>query len=309
MSLVNNELLELLRLSIMKSCNMIELFSLEKMNSLLKEYLNRHSYPEDKLIYLVLKYPGLLLPSQDYTEGKEFIPSLRISFEHPILHDYKDKIIKEDNKLSIKLHSLMIELPMNILNTFYGLPTKLSQIYRSLFPNTWPQANFNNTSEIIIHPLINDNMIVIVKFDYYHGYLNHINTITLLDNLKTNHLLKHHYTTLSLQNKIKEGIPFPTIYGLSNSFTIIDDNMDVKVSCYHPSLSFNNEINLSIPSNCKIPGDSTFGYITNKDEIDPHQYHYILRRLSRYLYEYPYIPYQCIMSEKDLPETIMYFNI
>ncbi len=301
---MNPELLDVLRLKIMESCNLTELFSLEKMEYLLSKFLNRNP----NMIELAIEYPGLLLPSQDYTEGKEFIPNLTISLDKPILTDYHNKVIRDD-KISIRLHSLMMELPMNILKTFYGCPAKLSQIYRSLLPNTWPQANFNNTTDIIIHPLNNGNMIVIVKFDYYHGYDNHINTITLLDNVKTIYSLKNHYTTLSLKNTLKEGIPFPTIYGVSDSFKIIDDNMDVKISCYHPSLVFDNEIYLPIPSNCKIPGDSTFGYITDKDEIDPHQYHYILRRLSRYLYDYPYSPYKCIMNEYDLPEKIMYFNI
>lgn len=311
---VGDNKLNQFRMKFMKSCNLTEEISLEKMNSLIISYLNRqkkNSLNECyQLIELAYEYPGLLLPENRVKEG---LPKLHISLEEPLIVDYDDNKLVNENKISIRLHSLMMEMPIKVLKTFYGCPSKLSQIYRSLFPNTWSQALFNFTTDLIIHPTYNEKMIVIVKFKYYHGYDNHLNTETLLDNLNTLQLLKNNYTVLKLNNVLKStmdvNVPFPTIYGLSKTFTILDEPMDIKVTCYNTKLTFNNEIELSTVDHWKIPGDTTYGFITDKNGIDPHQYHYILRRLSRYLFDYPYIPYYCIMSEDDLPDDIMYFNV
>jgi hypothetical protein len=229
-------------------------------------------------------------------------------FDELEIFDYKDDVFKNNKNISIKQHSLMIELPMNVLKTFYGLPTKLSQVFRSLFPNTWPQAYFNFMTNIIIRPN-GDKMIVIVLFRYYEGYTNHPNTHTMLNNIDTVQFLKNHSTTLSLVKDYTLNVPFPTIFGVSKEFNVEDDNMSVKVTCYNPELEFGDDVKLNYPKDWKIPGDDSFGYLDNKDAFDPHQYHYILRRLSRCLYEYDFKPYECIMSEYDLPEEVMYFKI
>lgn len=313
-TIIKESKIEKLKMKVMKSCNIIKPFSNEKMKIMLDHYLKRQNLNNEyQLIELAYAYPGLLLPEQHSVIGKEFLPNLYLSFEPIKLEYYKDKKIINDNQITIQFHSLMMELPIDILKTFYGLPTKLSQIYRSLFPNTWPQALFNFTTDIIIHPTYNGKMIVVVNFAPYHGYVDHPNTITLLDNLNTLTLLKKNYTTLSLDNTLTSSldktIPFPIIDGLPDCFQIIDYKMDIKISCYRPDLSFINEIQLDFPTNWKIPGDTSFGFITNKNGVDPHQYHYILRRLVRYLFDSPYVPYKCIMSEDDLPDTIMSFEV
>lgn len=287
--------------------NLIEYISLDKIHQLLVEFIERQNVENIySLIEFAYEYPGVLLPDKNY---KESLPTLYMMFEPFEIYDYTDDQYSNGNEISIKQHNLMMELPMNILKSIYGLPTKISQIYRSLFPNTWAQAYFNFTTEIIIYPK-DENMIVIVCFQYYHGYDNHPNTLTLLDNLRTVQFLKNHYTILHLSKDYDLDVPFPVIRGVAKNFFVKDDNMNVKISCYHPDLLFNHftEIEFS-QTNLKIPGDPTFGYLTDKNAFDPHQYHYILRRLSRYLYDYSYTPYQCIMSEDDLPDEVMYFYV
>jgi hypothetical protein len=299
--------LELFRKKLMK--NLTEIISLDKIKKLLIEFIIRQSVLNVySLIEFAYEYIGLLLPEH---HSKETIPSLYMMFELFEIDSYEHHIDKHGKEISIKQHDIMMELPMDILKTLYGLPTKISQIYRALFPNTWAQAYFNFTTDIIIHPTKDEKMIVIVHFKYYHGYIDHPNTHTLLDNVRTVQFLKNHYTVLELVNEYMLDAPFPTIYGVSTAFIVDDDNMSVKISCYHPELSFGNKLKYFECSeiDLKIPGDSTFGYLTNKNAFDPHQYHYILRRLSRYLYEYPYVPYNCIMCEDDLPYDIMYFHV
>jgi hypothetical protein len=298
--------LEYFRMKIMKSSNLIEPFSLEKMKQLLDEYLQRQSSDHiESLIELAYEYPGVLLPEQ--RNEKEYIPSLHIMFNGVDIFHYKEDINVNGIRISIKQHDLMMELPIHVLKTLYGLPTKISQVYRALFPNTWAQAYFNFTTDIIIHPMYNDKMIVIIIFDYYYGYNNHPNTHTLLDNTNIVQLLKNNHTLLPLTNRYTLECPFPTIYGVNALFNVNDNNMDVKVGCYNPELDFGNEIELPKQTPWKIPGDTTFGFLEDKNAFDPHQYHYILRRISRALYEYPLETYECIMSDKDLPDEIMYF--
>jgi hypothetical protein len=300
--------LELFRDKLMKSCHLTEMISLEKIKSLLDEFIIRQYISNQySLIEFAYEYIGVLIP--EYYHDKESIPSLYMMFEPFELFDYVDNIIKNGKHISIKQHSIMMELPRNVLKTFYGLPTKISQVFRSLFPNTWSQAYFNFMTNIIIHPTNDDKMIVIVLFRYYDGYTNHPNTHTMLDNIKTVQFLKDHSTTLSLVKDYTLNVPFPIIFGMSNEFKVEDDNMSVKVTCYNADLEFSDNIELVYPEDCKIPGDDTFGYLDNKNAFDPHQYHYVLRRLTRVLYDYDYIPYQCIMSEYDLPEEVMYFKI
>lgn len=299
--------LELFRNKFMKSCHLTEMISLEKIKSLLDEFILRQCILNQySLIEFAYEHIGVLLPS--YQDDKEPIPCIYMMFEKFDIFDYTNHIIKKGKHISIKQHSLMIELPLNVLKTFYGLPTKLSQVFRSLFPNTWPQAYFNFMTNIIIRPN-GDKMIVIVLFRYYEGYTNHPNTHTMLDNIKTVQFLKNHSTTLSLVKDYTLNVPFPTIFGVSKEFIVEDDNMSVKVTCYNSELEFNDDVNLIYPKDWKIPGDDSFGYLDNKDAFDPHQYHYLLRRLSRCLYEYDFKPYEYIMSEYDLPEEIMYFKI
>ena len=298
--------LELFRNKLMKNLN--ETISLNKIHELIVNFIIKQ-YDENiySLIEFSYEYPGVLLPEQI---SKESIPSVYMMYKSIDIYNYEEDEYTNDKQILIKQHNLMVELPMNILKTLYGLPTKISQIYRSLFPNTWAQAYFNFTDEIYIHPIINDKIIVILTFRYYDGYIDHQNTRTLLDNIKTVQFLKNHYTILSLKKDYSLNVPFPTIYGISNEFIVDDDNMDIKVSCYHPDLLFGEFIELAYGhSDLKIPGDDTFGYLNDKNAFDPHQYHYILRRLSRYLYNQPYTPYHCIMSKDDLPDKLMYFHV
>jgi hypothetical protein len=305
---LTDEKLELFRNKIMKDCQLTESFSLEKMKELIETFIqNQLILNIYSLIEFTYEHIGVLLPEQ--THSKEPIPTLYMMFEPFEIYDYEDDVCEKGKEISIKQHSLMMELPMSLLKIYYGLTTKISQVYRSLFPNTWSQAYFNFTSNIIIHPIEDDKMIVITMFSYYHGYMNHPNTHTLLDNVKTVQLLKDKSTTLSLVKDYTLNVPFPTIFGVSNEFNVIDENMDVKVACYCPEFTFGKSIELSPPDDWKIPGDSTFGYLNDKDAFDPHQYHYILRRLTRSFYGYRYQPYYCIMSEDDLPEEVMYFKV
>lgn len=305
---LSESILERFQMKLMKSCHLTEPISLEKIDVLLNEYIERQgSVNRQCLLELAHEYPGLLLPEQ--RNEKEYIPGLHIMFNEFDLYSYQEDKPIQGIRISIKQHDLMMELPIDILKTLYGLPTKISQIYRALFPNTWSQAYFNFTTNILIHPTYNKKMIVIVVFTYYHGYTNHPNTHTLLDNLNTVQLLKHHHTVLPLTNRYTINSPFPTIYGISPTFDVIDWNMDVKVACYNDALDFGDPIELPKQTNWKIPGDPTFGYLEDKNAFDPHQYHYVLRRISRHLYEYPLLPYECIMSENDLPDEIMYFKM
>jgi hypothetical protein len=309
MYLTQNKL-ELFRKKIMDTCHLNEIFSFTKMKSILIDFIERHDVVNVySLIEFAYEYPSVLLPEQN--DDKESIPSVYIMFKPLELDEYKDDVNKYGHQVSIKQHSIMMELPMDVLKTFYGLPTKISQVFRSLFPNTWAQAYFNFTSYIIIHPLKNGNMIVITSFNYYHGYMEHPNTLTMLDNIKTVQFLKHRHVVLPLINEYKLDIPFPIIYGVSDEFKVEDENMNVKVACYHPDLTFGEEIELFDDSNdeSKIPGDVTFGFLDNKYAFDPYQYHYVLRRITRYLYGYTYRPYRCIMSMNDLPNEVMYFKL
>jgi hypothetical protein len=299
--------LELFRNKIMKSCHLTEMISLEKMKSLLDDFILRQCILNQySLIEFAYQHIGVLLPP--YYDNKEPIPSIYMMFDELEIFDYNDDVFINNKNISIKQHSLMIELPIKVLKTFYGLPTKLSQVFRSLFPNTWPQAYFNFMTNIIIHPT-GDKMIVIVLFRYYEGYTNHPNTHTMLDNINTVQFLKNHSTTLSLVKDYTLNIPFPTIFGVSKEFNVEDDNISVKVACYNPELEFGDDIKLNYPKDWKIPGDDSVGYLDNKDAFDPHQYHYLLRRLSRCLYEYDFNPYEGIISVYDLPEEVMYFKI
>jgi len=300
--------LELFRKKIVDTCHLTNIFTLNRMKEILIDFIQHQQVLNVySLIEFAYEYPGVLI--QESQHPKEPIPTLYMMFEPFEISNYEDDVCTNRNQVSIKQHNLMFELPMNVLTTYYGLLTKISQVYRSLFPNTWSQAYFNFTTDIIIHPLNDDKMIVITQFCYYHGYDNHPNTHTLLDNIKTVQLLKDNYTVLNLVKDYDLNVPFPIIYGVSEEFYVNDDNMSVKVTCYHPELSFNNEIKLTFPEDWKIPGDDTFGYLDNKDAFDPHQYHYILRRLTRRLYRYDYKQYICIMSEYDLPDDVMYFYV
>lgn len=304
---LTNDKLELFRNKIMKSCQLTEMISLEKIKILLDEFIQRQSIlNEYSLIEFAYENIGVLIPS--FHDYKEPIPILYMMFELFEVFDYTDSVIKKGKNISIKQHSIMMELPINVLKTFYGLPTKISQVFRSLFPNTWAQAYFNFMTNIIIHP-IDDKMIVIVLFKYYEGYTNHPNTHTMLDNINTVQLLKEHSTTLLLVKEYTLNVPFPTIFGVSKEFNVEDDNMSVKVSCYNHELEFGDDVKLNYPKDWKIPGDDSFGRLDDKDAFDPHQYHYVLRRLTRALYDYEYKPYDYILSEHDLPEEIMYFKI
>jgi hypothetical protein len=299
--------LELFRTQLMKSCHLTVMISFEKIKSLLDEFIVRqYVLNQYSLIEFAYEHIGVLLP--EYHHEKESIPCLYMMFEPFELFDYTDDVIRKDKHISIRQHSIMMELPMNVLKTFYGLPTKISQVFRSLFPNTWSQAYFNFMTNIIVHPK-GDTMIVIVLFRYYDGYTNHPNTHTMMDNIKTVQFLKGKYTTLSLVKEYTLNVPFPTIYGVEHEFKVDDEDMKVKVTCYNPELEFGDSIKLNYPKDWKIPGDDSFGYLENKNAFDPHQYHYVLRRLTRVVYEYDYKPYECIMSEYDLPEQIMYFKV
>ncbi len=304
---LTNEKLELFRTKLMDSCHLTELISLDKIKGMIDEFITRqYVLNQYSLIEFAYQHIGVLLP--EYQHDKEPIPCLYMMFEPFEIFDYVDHVIKKFKHVSVKQHSLMMELPLNVLNTYYGLPTKISQVFRSLFPNTWPQAYFNFMTTIMVYPK-GDNMIVIVLFRYYEGYNNHPNTHTMLDNIKTVQFLKDRTVTLSLVKDYKLNAPFPTIYGVSNEFKVDDDNMKVKVTCYNPELEFGEDIKLVYPEDWKIPGDDSFGHLDNKDAFDPHQYHYVLRRITRVLYDYDYKPYECIMSEYDLPEEVMYFKV
>lgn len=295
---------------------------IHKMKEIVTSYLKRQMINQlntnqvIQLLELAYQYSGLLLYPQQTndTPGREYVPELYVIFDDHKLHEYistlphQDEYLDYGNMISIRFPCLMFELPTYVLKTLHGCLTKISQCFRAIFPNIWPQSMLNLMTRIIIYPNTDETIIAMVTFSYYTGYHNHPNTSSILDSF--NQLNNDGHWNVSLEKPTNEVIvPFPTIHGVSPNFHVDEPSMSVKVAWYNSSLDFGEQKPLPTFKKHCIPGDQEtgYGYIPRTTQFDPHQYHYILRRIMRVLLDTPFTPYLPI-DRFNIDDLMVYAN-